>query len=346
MGLGGTSGRRLAARLDLVRATGVRHALGRLGDAAKRDAMDAGRARVYARLWREAADAVGVELPANVRESHVGLDGPKALARALDKGLVGELLRDAGLPVPAQLEVGSASEAIWFLAGGPCVVKPADGSAGGVGVTSGVETPPQLRRAFRKASVSGPRVLVERQLAGDVYRLLFLDGELLDVVRRGVPTVTGDGRSGVDALIARENERRLREAAEVALDLLSVDLDTVFCLAGQGLGLRSVPAAGRVVAVKRVTNESRPDENETSGACEELVAEAREAAELVGVRLAGVDVITTDARRSLGETGGAILEVNGTPGLHHHVNVGDRENAANVFVPVLEAVTVSDTVRR
>src|SRR5262245_50920573 len=140
MASGGTSWRRLAARLDLVRATGVRHAVGRLGDAAKRDELDAGRAQVYARLWREAADGLGVGVPAGVEGSRTGLDGPAALARALDKGLVGHLLRDAGLPVPAALEVSSASEAVWFLAGGRVVVKPADGSAGGVGVTSGVST--------------------------------------------------------------------------------------------------------------------------------------------------------------------------------------------------------------
>jgi glutathione synthase/RimK-type ligase-like ATP-grasp enzyme len=38
----------------------------------------------------------------------------------------------------------------------------------------------------------------------------------------------------------------------------------------------------------------------------------------VGTRLAGIDVITTDPGVPLGESGGVILEVNATPGYHHH----------------------------
>jgi cyanophycin synthetase len=66
-----------------------------------------------------------------------------------------------------------------------------------------------------------------------------------------------------------------------------------------------------------------------------LVAEAREAAAQVGVRLAGVDLITSDLGRCLKESGGVIIEVNGTPGLHYHYQVADEANATLVAVPIL-----------
>src|SRR5207237_8732227 len=83
-----------------------------------------------------------------------------------------------------------------FLArhGGPVVVKPA-GSSGGFGVTCGVSTRLDLARAVLAAAAFGPRLIIERQHAGAVYRMLFLDGQLLDVVRRRPSHVTGDGRS-------------------------------------------------------------------------------------------------------------------------------------------------------
>jgi D-alanine-D-alanine ligase-like ATP-grasp enzyme len=56
----------------------------------------------------------------------------------------------------------------------------------------------------------------------------------------------------------------------------------------------------------------------------------------VGLRLAGVDVITPDASRPLEEAGGVVAEVNGTPGIHHHYHVADRANATPVAVPILE----------
>jgi cyanophycin synthetase len=67
-----------------------------------------------------------------------------------------------------------------------------------------------------------------------------------------------------------------------------------------------------------------------------LVAEAAAAADAIGLRLAGIDLATPDIGRSLAEAGGAVIEVNGTPGLHYHYLVRDRERAERVAVPILE----------
>jgi cyanophycin synthetase len=58
----------------------------------------------------------------------------------------------------------------------------------------------------------------------------------------------------------------------------------------------------------------------------------------VGLRLAGVDVITPDASRPLEEAGGVVAEVNGTPGIHHHYHVADPANATRVAIPILGKV--------
>jgi cyanophycin synthetase len=94
---------------------------------------------------------------------------------------------------------------------------------------------------------------------------------------------------------------------------------------------------GRTVAVKTVTSQNRISDNETvrEPVAPELIEEARLAAAQVGVRLAGVDLITTDLSRSLKESGGVIIEVNGTPGLHYHYQVADQRNATRVAVPIL-----------
>jgi cyanophycin synthetase len=94
---------------------------------------------------------------------------------------------------------------------------------------------------------------------------------------------------------------------------------------------------GQTVAVKTVTSQNRISDNETvrEPVAPELIEEARLAAAQVGVRLAGVDLITTDLSRSLKESGGVIIEVNGTPGLHYHYQVADQGNATRVAVPIL-----------
>ena len=62
------------------------------------------------------------------------------------------------------------------------------------------------------------------------------------------------------------------------------------------------------------------------------------AARAVGVRLAGVDLITPDASLPLDAAGGVILEVNATPGLQYHYEVRDPVRATPVMAPILEAL--------
>ena len=75
------------------------------------------------------------------------------------------------------------------------------------------------------ASRHDHELILERQAAGHVYRFLFLDGELLDVVRRLPPHVTGDGRSDIRGLVLAENRRRLDAHGHAGLPLVTANLD-------------------------------------------------------------------------------------------------------------------------
>jgi cyanophycin synthetase len=280
------------------------------------------------------------EAATRVWRQYTELDGPVALQLALDRRIVFELLAAAEVPIPEHVVLdapASPEGALGLLAGGPCVVKPAAGTGVGSGITSGIERDDQLRRAVLRALRYGPLV-VERQVPGTVYRLLYLDGELLDAVRKRPPSVVGDGRSTVEQLVRAENGRRVAERGRAGFSLLKLDLDSLFTLAAAGLGPRTVPPPGQAVVVKAVTNQNRIEDNETVPLDElapRLVAEGASAAAAVGLRLAGVDVVTPDLGRPLAEAGGRVIEVNGMPGLNHHYNVADPARAVPVAVPIL-----------
>jgi cyanophycin synthetase len=178
---------------------------------------------------------------------------------------------------------------------------------------------------------------MEHQAAGDVFRLLFLEGELLDVVRQVSPTLDGDGRSTIDALIRAENRRRVTARGEAGVAALRVDLDCLITLSRSGLGLDSVLAAGERRTIKTVTNEGRLEDCRTARdvLCDAIVEEARRAVRAVGLRVAGVDLITADPSRPLRETGGVVAEVNSIPALHRHYQVADAERAMPVAEPIL-----------
>jgi hypothetical protein len=358
-GVAGSRGRTVGSWLDLARSMGfaatARRLRSRGGGVLDADIRNA----VYARIWRDAAAAVGAEVrdigsgfleigrggaAANVWQQVVPLDDPVTLRLALDKPVVHELLTKAGVPVPEHVEwsFSDPAPALAFMqrVGGPTVVKAASGTGGGEGTTAGVDTPARLMRARLQAGRFGGRLLIERQVPGPVHRLLFLDGELIDVIRHVPPRLTGDGSATVQELLDRENARRLEAAGAAGLSLLDVGLDTVFTLERQGLRLDSVVPADTTIAIQTVTNDNRIEDTETIAdpLDPELVDAARRAARAVGLRLAGVDVITPDAAQPLERAGGVVAEVNGTPGIHHHYHVADTAKATPVAVPILERV--------
>ena len=220
------------------------------------------------------------------------------------------------MTVPEYLEFQDwdPSKALEFLngGGGDYVVKPALDTGAGIGVTSGVRTASDLHRAILRASRAGDRILVERQASGSEYRVLVLDGVVIDIVCRHPPAVVGDGRSTIAQLIGAENRRRLEGDAFERLRMLTADLDCVLALRREGLELAHV-AAGRRVVVKGVVNQNAPAENETLRAAlpAALHTAAIAAARATGLRLAGVDVVATEEADQAG--GGVVLEVNPAP---------------------------------
>jgi D-alanine-D-alanine ligase-like ATP-grasp enzyme len=353
----GRSGWALAAQLDMLRSIGVRAMLDRREDWAATSALLAQRMEsMYLDFWTQAASAAGAVIsPMDdgflaisrgdqrtiVRQRHVMLDSPVALALAGNKSAMYASLGAAGIPVPEHIQIEfpdlAPAEEFRREAEGTCVVKPAQGTSGGFGVTCGVTTSDDLLRACMRAARWDPHIIVEAQTRGTEYRALVLDGRVLDVVRRSACAVTADGMSDIAELIATENERRRTSNGRLGYSHIGIDLDCVLALRRQGLTLRSVPARDTRVEVKSSANDSGPAETETlPDVPAELARTAIVATRTVGLRFAGVELITSDPTVPLSVARGTVIEVNGAPGLQYHYQVRNPERATPVATLVLE----------
>lgn len=311
----------------------------------------------YETVWKDAARELGASVErlgqgvlqvrrggmvTRVLANSTALDDQATHCVVRTKPVVYGLLARRGLPVPRHLtfNLHEIDRAAQFLtqAGRPCVVKPASDTGGGQGVTTGIRDRRQLARAAWAAARGGRSVLIEEQIAGDNIRLLFLDGRLLDAVKREPPMQVADGHSTVGAMIKAANAKRSRDGEHVSHACISFNMDLDQTLAGQGLTLRSVPPRGTRIRLKTVINENAGEENRsvTDEIGTELIEEAAEAVRATGVRLAGVDVITTDMGSSLRRSGGVILEVNSPPGYFWHYRKAD--GAFPVAVHALRAL--------
>jgi len=252
-------------------------------------------------------------------------DRTSAIAESIssDKDLTKRLLTQCGIPVPEGQIVETADQA-WAAAqdiGMPVVVKPLDGNRGW-GVSLDVNTEDGVRKAWVAADKEGSGVLVERYVRGDEHRVLVVGDRVVAATRGETACVVGDGQSTVEQLIDTQIniDPRRGDAEGYPLDIIRLHSArgemSLLEIQRQGLEPNSVPAKDRVVVVQRngnlnndVTDLVHPD----------VAAVATLAARVVGLDIAGIDIVTQDISRPLEETQGAIIEVNAGPGLLMHV---------------------------
>lgn len=313
----------------------------------------------YERIWTDAARTLGAEITqlergiwrvergdhrTLIHNYIVQMDDPVILHVAGNKPLCHRLLRDEGVAVPEHqvytiAELHKAHAFMARRAGARFVVKPAAGTSGARGVTTEVRTFRECRAASALASLYGDRLLVERWIPGESYRLLFLDGSLIHASRRRGRRATGDGVSTVEALA---NPQAPAEPAGLARSPQSAH-DIAETLAVQGLRAGSVPANHQRILIEsdwspgRGKTEIRTvfDEDATAEIGAELRAEAARAVAAIGSRFAGVDIITCNPAVALERSGGVVNEINTTPGLHHHYDLAGGSSAGDPATRVL-----------
>ena len=252
-------------------------------------------------------------------------DRTSAVAESIaqDKELTKSLLDAIGIPVPKGVPASTA-EAAWAAAqeiGLPVVVKPRRGNQGR-GVSVRLASREAVVAAFEIAFAGDGEVIVERHIEGADFRLLVIAGRLVAAARREPPQVVGDGRRTITELVAVENlDPRRGDDHSTSLSKMRLDEIGREILAEQGFTVASVPARGTIVVLRRNANLSTGGTaaDVTDTVHPDVARAAVEAAQMVGLDVAGVDIVAQSIEQPLEITGGAIVEVNAAPGLRMHI---------------------------
>ena len=209
--------------------------------------------------------------------------------------------------------------------GVPVVVKPYDGNHAR-GVFTNLTRREEVEAAYSAAIEEGSGVIVERFVLGSEHRLLVVGGKLIAASRGESASVVGDGRSTINELIDAQinSDPRRGAAEEFPLDVIDLEDNTVARaeITRQGFTPESVPPAEHKVLVIRngnhtcdITPEVHPSIAETASL----------AARIVGLDIAGVDLVCEDISKPLDKQRGAIVEVNAGPGLLMHIKPASGE---------------------
>ncbi len=247
-------------------------------------------------------------------------DQTSAIAEGIaqDKDFTKRLLASCGVPVPEGQIVKSAEEA-WEVAqeiGFPVTVKPSDGNHAR-GVTLELSKEADIKAAFALAEPEGSDVIVEKFIDGVEHRLLVVGGKVVAATKGETVSVHGNGQATLRELVAVLNQDPRRgPEQEYPLDWIDVEKGAVQLeLRRQGVTPDSVIAKGQSVLLQRngnmaidCTDDVHPD----------VAYYAQLAARIVGLDIAGMDMIVKDVSKPL-QGQGAILEVNAGPGLLMHL---------------------------
>jgi cyanophycin synthetase len=308
--------------------------LGR-GTRALRSLLQFGYGKYQRRVWA----------PYISTESHLAAD------IALNKDLTNRMVRNAGLPVPLSIRVRDEEGAVAAAReiGYPVVLKPLDGNHGrGVGVNLGDEAAVRAHYPLAGGETHTHTVLVEKFIPGNTYRILVVGGRAVAVTEEVPAHVVGDGSHTIRELVRLTNaDPRRGHGSENLLVRIRLDESAIEMAQEQGFGPEDVPPAGKRVQLVRTAHISlggisidRTDEVHPYNA---MIAE--QAAQVIGLQVAGIDLISTDIAQSVRETGGAICEVNAGPGLGLHIEPVEGK-PRDVARPVVELLFPASATSR
>lgn len=271
-----------------------------------------------------------------------------AVDLAKNKQMVKDLLKENNIPVPCGGIVDSEDEAVVLAGqiGYPIVVKPWDANQG-KGVSSNIKDENMLRKAYRLANSFAKRIIVEKYIRGKDYRILVVGNRVAAVAERTAPYVIGDGLHSISELVAEENKNPNRGIGhEKPLSRIFLDSVAKEFLAWSGLDENAVPKDGEPVYLRENGNLS------TGGSARDCTRDihpinkelAIKAAKVIGLNVAGIDMVTENISEPLTLQNGAIIEVNAAPGLRMHLypSKGEGRNvAADIIDQMYPAGTMS-----
>ena len=258
---------------------------------------------------------------------------------ACNKELTKRMLDEAAIPVPTGDLVHDEEGLVKVIEkiGYPLVLKPLDGNHG-KGSSINVNDVETAILGLAHAQNYSEKVIVERYITGYDFRILVVNHKMIAAARRVPAHIIGDGDLTIQELIDKENlDPRRGYGHENVLTEILVDKDTNELLEKLHYTLYTIPKNGEIVYLKSTANLSTGGTSidVTDMVHPENIVMAERVSRIIGLDVAGIDIMAENLTQPLRESGGAILEVNAAPGFRMHLAPSEGL-PRNVAAPVVD----------
>jgi len=236
-----------------------------------------------------------------------------------------EVLSRAGIQVPKGYHLRTKESAIEFweaVQGKAIVIKPKTTNFGlGITILKENQRRDVFERAIELAFKEDHEILIEYFVRGKEYRFFLIDSQVVGVLHRVPANIEGDGIRTIRELVELKNQDPLRgKGYRTPLEKIQLgEAESIF-LEGQGLGFESIPENRQVVYLRENSNISTGgdsiDYTEKIHLSYQQIASR--AANALGVRITGLDMMIQDVCEPARADNYAIIEMNFNPAIHIH----------------------------
>ncbi len=202
------------------------------------------------------------------------------------------------------------------------VIKPQNTNFGlGISILKNNTHEANYDKAIELAFKHDHSILIEEFVHGKEYRFFIIDNNVVAVLNRVPANVTGDGVSNIYELVDKKNLNPLRGTRyQKPLEKISLGEVEKMFLEMQGLNFNSIIPKDKIIYLRENSNIS------TGGDSIDFTDEvhhsykkiAQKAAQILNVRITGLDMIIKDIYKQANDTNYSIIEMNFNPAIHMH----------------------------
>ena len=219
---------------------------------------------------------------------------------AKTKPQISDLLRMYGVPVPRYVILSRLNAGKTFPQNYPVVLKPLEGIRKDNRVSmneiyTDIDNYAEYTQTRDELLKRYERVMMENQVEGECYRIYLFAGDVMDIIQRIRPFVTGDGKHTVRQLIEIRNKMRVKDKQHPTHIVSDKLIDQ------QGYSINSILTKGHSIQIttaihyqngadsKHLSVQQIPKEN---------ISLFKKAVQIVGFECAGIDFISPDITKS------------------------------------------------
>ncbi|MEK7434272.1 MAG: cyanophycin synthetase [Cyanobacteriota bacterium] len=175
------------------------------------------------------------------------------------------------------------------------------------------------KKIFKKTKV----LVVEKYYAGNDYRIVVLDGEVISAYQREALTITGDGKNTIYELLEKKQLEFIHKGRDTIIDF--EDYRIKLKLKRSGFSFDSVIKMNDTIQLLDNANLSTGGNSYdfTNKIHPDYSSLAINISKDMDLRLCGVDIMTNDLSKGLSDY--VVIEINSSPGLDNYASLGEKQ---------------------